>query len=160
EGDGILIAVALALAFAPTTTHAAGTSLTVAAPEVDRDKGEIAALIGATRPDGTAARLADVRLLLDDSEAGTPVADDAIADSPSYRPKGPPPVAIGVVYLWAKGGPEPVLDGLEALFKHVPGRVGVYPTPYGQGYRPVITRVTAARAAGGDLADIPPLVGD
>jgi hypothetical protein len=67
---------------------------------------------------------------------------------------------VGVVYLWAKGGPQGVLDGLEALFKHVPSRVSVYPTPYGQGYRPVITRVTAARAAGGDLADIPPLEGD
>jgi FHA domain len=135
-------------------------ALTVAAPEADAEHGEIAALVGATRPDGTAARLADVKLLLDDAEAGASIGDDAVGDYSGDHPKWTPPIAIGVVYLWAKGGPETVLDGLEALFKRVPGRVSVYPTPYGQGYRPVITRVTAARAAGGDLADIPPLVGD
>jgi hypothetical protein len=151
---------AFAAALLAGGARAAAPSLTVASPEVDAEHGEVAALIGATRPDGTAARLADVRLLLDDAEAGGSVGDDAIADYSTDHPKWTPPIAIGVVYLWAKGGPETVLDGLEALFKHIPGRVSVYPTPYGQGYRPVITRVTAARAAGGDLADIPPLVGD
>jgi hypothetical protein len=152
--------VGLGAVVGASRAHAAAASVTVAAPEVDKDKGEVAALIGATRADGTAAKLSDVRLLLDDVEAGTPVGDDAIGDYSSDHPRWSPPIAIGVVYLWAKGGPQTVLDGLEALFKHVPGRVSVYPTPYGQGYRPVITRVAAARAAGGDLADIPPLEGD
>lgn len=151
----------VALGFAAATAHAApGAVLTVAAPEVDKEKGEVAALIGAARADGSAAKLADVRLLLDEAEAGTPVGDDAMADYSSDHPKWPVPIAVGVVYLWAKGGPQTVLDGLEGMFKHVPSKVSVYPTPYGQGYRPVITRITAARAAGGDLADIPPLEGD
>lgn len=156
----VIAAVLLAEGIPGGRARAAVSSLTIAAPEVDRERGEVAALIGATRPDGTAARLSDVKLLLDDAEAGAAVGDDAISDYSADHPKWTPPIAVGVVYLWAKGGPESVLDGLEALFKHVPGRVSVYPTPYGQGYRPVITRVTAARAAGGDLADIPPLVGD
>jgi hypothetical protein len=156
-----LAAVALALGAggAVRRARAAGGGLTVAAPEVDAEHNELAALVGATRADGSAARLADVKLLLDDAEAGASVGDDAITDYSTDHPKWTPPIAVGVVYLWAKGGPETVLDGLQGLFNHVPGRLGVYPTPYGQGYRPG-TRVTAARVAGGDLVDVQPLVGD
>jgi hypothetical protein len=154
------MAVIAALWGASASRPARAAALTVAAPDVDKEKGEVAALIGAVRPDGSAARLADVRLLLDDAEAGVAVGDDAMADYSADHPKWTPPIAVGVVYLWVKGGPETVLTALEALFRHVPGKVNVYPTPYGQGYRPVITRVTAARAAGGDLADIPTLDGD
>jgi hypothetical protein len=161
----LLAAAAAALlaagALQTTRVEAAATgALTIAAPEVDKEHGEVAALIGATRADGSAARLADVRLLLDDVEAGAAIGDDGIADYSGDHPRWSPPIAVGVVYLWAKGGPQTVQEGLEAMFKHVPGRVSVYPTPYGQGYRPVITRISAARAAGGDLAEVQPLDGD
>jgi hypothetical protein len=139
---------------------AAAAALTVVSPEVDRDKGEVSALVGAARADGTPARVSDVRLLLDDADAGPAIDEESMADYAAEHNRWSPPLAIGVVYLWAKPGPGTVMDALEALFKHVPGRVGVYPTPYGQGYRPVITRVTAARAAGGDLNDVPVLQGD
>jgi hypothetical protein len=145
---------------ASSRAHAASSTVLVAAPEIDRDKGELVVLVGAARPDGTPARVENATLLFNDVDAGPAVGDDAITDYASEHPRWAPPIAIGLVYLWAKGGPETVMDGIESLFKHVPGRVTVYPTPYGQGYRPVLTRLTAARAAGGDLVDLPPLVGD
>jgi hypothetical protein len=140
--------------------RAAASSLVVAAPELDRDRSELALLVGAARADGSPARIESPRLLFDDTEVGTLLGDDTITDYAAEHPRWAPPMAIGLVYLWSKGGPETVMDGIEALFKHVPGRVTVYPTPYGQGYRPVLTRLTAARAAGGDLVDLPPLVGN
>jgi hypothetical protein len=143
-----------------SSVRAASSSLVVAAPEIDRDKSELVVLVGAARPDGTPARVENATLLFNDVDVGPAVGDDAIADYAGEHPRWAPPIAIGLVYLWAKGGPETVMDGIESLFKHVPGRVTVYPTPYGQGYRPVLTRLTAARAAGGDLVDLPPLVGD
>lgn len=139
---------------------AASSTLLVAAPEVDREKSEVVVLAGGERADGTPARLENPILLLDDAEAGPALGDDALVDYAGEHPRWTPPIAIGLVYLWSKGGPETVMDGIESLFKHVPGRVTVYPTPYGQGYRPVLTRLTAARAAGGDLVDLPPLVGN
>ena len=138
----------------------ATATLVVAAPELDREKAEISVLVGGARADGNPGRLESPRLLLDDVDVGPALGDDALSDYAGDHPKWTPPIAIGLVYLWAKGAPETVMDGIEALFKHVPGRVAVYPTPYGQGYRPVLTRLTAARAAGGDLVDLPPLVGD
>jgi hypothetical protein len=139
---------------------AAASTLVVAAPELDREHGTLSVLVGAARVDGSPARIENPRLLFDDVEVGTLLGDDSITDYSSEHPRWTPPIAIGLVYLWSKGGPEAIMDGIEALFKHVPGRVTVYPTPYGQGYRPVLTRLTAARAAGGDLVDLPPLVGD
>ncbi len=150
--------VGLGLPAAPA--RAAASSLVVAAPELDRDRSELALLVGAARADGSPARIESPRLLFDDAEVGTLLGDDTITDYAGEHPRWAPPMAIGLVYLWSKGGPETVMDGIEALFKHVPGRVTVYPTPYGQGYRPVLTRLTAARAAGGDLVDLPPLVGN
>src|SRR5262245_49707250 len=115
--DRKLLVLLAVLAVGPFGTARAGAAaLTVAAPEVDKEKGEVAALIGATRPDGSAAKLSEVRLLLDDAEAGTLVGEDAIGDYSSDHPRWSPPIAVGVVYLWAKGGPQTVLDGLEAMF--------------------------------------------
>jgi hypothetical protein len=102
-----VFAAAAALTAGPFVGRAwaAAPALIVASPEVDAEHGEVAALIGATRPDGTAARLADVKLLLDDAEAGAAVGDDAIGDYSADHPKWTPPIAIGVVSPWDKGGP-------------------------------------------------------
>lgn len=160
-GLATLAALAAQVALTPVpVARAAGASLFVAAPELDRDRSALSLLVGAARLDGSPARIESPRLLFDEAEVGNLLADDAITDYAGEHPRWAPPMAIGLVYLWSKGGPETVMDGIEALFKHVPGRVTVYPTPYGQGYRPVLTRLTAARAAGGDLVDLPPLVGN
>src|SRR5262249_31839658 len=155
------LAVCVVALVASGAARAAGPPrLVVGAVEYDADGSEVALLVGALRADGTPAKLADARLLLDGSEVATAAALEPLASYATDHPKWTPPLAIGVVYQWAAGSPQQVLDGIEALFKHLPARATVYPTPYGQGYRPVITKITAARAAGGDLAEVPPLEGD
>jgi len=153
--------VAAALAGDAGRARAAeGPGLIVGAPEYDREAAELVVLVGALRSDGSPAKLSDVRLVLDGSDAGAAVALDPVSSYAADHPKWEPPIAVGVVYLWAQGSPQQVLDGVEALFKHLPARTTVYPTPYGQGYRDVMIKITAARAAGGDLAEAAPFAGD
>jgi hypothetical protein len=136
---------------------AAAPELFSAQPSYDVESGQLALLVGASHADGSPAKPTALRLLVGGAEAAEPL---ALAPLPIDNAKWEPPFAIGVVYLWATGSPQQVLDGVEALCKHLPASTRVYPTPYGQGYRGVITRLTAARAAGGDLSETPPLEGN
>jgi len=140
--------------------HAENGTLLVGPAEVDGTTGELALIAGATKADGSPAKLGDAQLLLDEQRMSDAIGEARISFYAADHPKWVPPIAVGMVYLWAQGGPDGVMDGIEALCKHLPARASVYPTPYGQGYRPVITRISAARAAAGDLADYAPLQGD
>jgi hypothetical protein len=146
--------------FVGRSAQAETATLFIGAPEVDPSTGELAVIAGAQKPDGSPAKLTDAQLLLDDQRVAEAVGEARISFYAADHAKWVPPIAVGIVYLWAQGGPDGVMDGVETLCKRLPGRASVYPTPYGQGYRPVITRIPAARAAAGDLADYAPLQGD
>jgi hypothetical protein len=136
-------------------------SLQAGGAELDEGTGELALFLAGHAADGSPAPTADPQLYLDGSKEGlSPEGRDKVLDYAADRPKWTPPFAIGVVYQWSKGAPQTIMDGLEALFRHVPAKVPVYPTPYGQGHRQVVTKLTAARVAGGDLADYPQIPGD
>jgi hypothetical protein len=152
----LLAAVLLALA----STAQAQPGLLAGGAELDEATGELALVLGGRAADGAPVPFSDPQLVLDGKGAISPEGRDKLADYTTDRPKWTPPFAIGIVYLWSRGTPQTLLDGMEALFRHLPGKIPVYPTPYGQGYRPVVTKVTAARVAGGDLADYPQLPGD
>jgi alkylhydroperoxidase/carboxymuconolactone decarboxylase family protein YurZ len=154
---GLLLAVA-APSLRPASARAAG--LWAGAPELDRDTGQLSLFALGTGDDGAPTPLATPAALVGARALGAPSGREKLGDFAADHPKWLPPVAIGAVYLWAKGSPPAVVEGLEAFFKHLPARTPVHPTLYGQGYRKVITKVTAARAAGGDLADYAPLPGD
>jgi hypothetical protein len=151
------VALALALAapaaWAQPTLHAGGA-------ELDESTGDLVLFLAGRAADGSPAPVSDPQLFLGQKDPIAPAGRDKLLDYSADRPKWTPPFAIGVVYLWAKGSPQTILDGLEALFRHVPRNLPVYPTPYGQGHRQVATRLTAARVAGGELADYPQMPGD
>jgi hypothetical protein len=154
---GLLVA---ALLLAATGTVRAQASLQAGGAELDEATGELALFLSGRTADGAPAPLADPQLFLDGKGPIAPEGRDKLLDYAADRAKWTPPFAIGVVYMWSRGTPQAMMDGLEALFKHVPGKVPVYPTPYGQGWRQVVTKLTAARVAGGDLGDYPQFPGD
>src|SRR5262249_10926281 len=82
---------------------AAAPGVLVGAPEYDREAAELVVLVGALRSDGSPAKLSDVRLVLDGSDAGAAVALDPVSSYAADHPKWEPPIAVGVVYLWAQG---------------------------------------------------------
>jgi hypothetical protein len=144
-----------------TSAVYAQPSLQAGGAELDESTGELAIFVGGRAADGTPAPVTDPQLFLDGDKNGLPPEGrDKVLDYAADRPKWTPPFAIGVVYQWSKGSPQTIMDGLEALFRHVPGKVPVYPTPYGQGHRQIVTKLAAARVAGGDLADYPQIPGD
>jgi hypothetical protein len=151
---------ALALLFAAAGAAQAQPSVIAGGAELDEATGELALFLAGKAPDGSPAPITDPQLFLDGKGPLAPVGRDKLLDYAADRPKWTPPFAIGVVYMWSKGAQQTIMDGLEALFRHVPGKVPVYPTPYGQGHRQVVTKLTAARVAGGDLADYPQIPGD
>jgi hypothetical protein len=151
---------ALALVAAAAGPARGQATLLAGGAELDEATGELALFVGGRAADGSPAPINDPQLYLDGKGPLAPEGRDKLLDYAADRPKWTPPFAIGVVYLWSKGAPQTIMDGLEALFRHVPGKVPVYPTLYGQGHRPVVTKLTAARIAGGDLADYPQMPGD
>jgi hypothetical protein len=160
---GILL-VGLAVGLLTTASHAAeevpAPRLTLVGMEVSENGEEIRALASARREDGTSAKLEDPRILFDGQDSGAALSQVHLNEYAAENPKWVPPISVGMVYQWSQGAPQGMIEGIEGLCRHLPGKVLVYPTPYGQGYRPVITKVTAARAASGDLADYPPIAGD
>jgi hypothetical protein len=153
-----LLGAALLLSAAGTVR--AQPSLQAAGAELDEATGELALFLSGRAADGSPAPLADPQLFLDGKGPIAPDGRDKLLDYAGDRPKWTPPFAIGVVYMWSKGTPQTMLDGLEALFRHVPGKVPVYPTPYGQGYRQVVTKLTAQKVASGELGDYPQMQGE
>lgn len=147
---------ALVLAAAPAFAQ---STLVVADPEVV--DGTLGVVVAGRTSEGAPAPATDVDLVLDGADGVREVGRDKLGSYADENPKWTPPLAIGVVYLWAKGAPKSVLDGLEALFRNVkPGTITVYPTPYGQGHRKFNTKGSASRAAGGELAEYPPYEND
>jgi hypothetical protein len=138
----------------------AQSSVVAGGAELDEATGELALFVDGRAADGAPTPVVDPQLFLDGKGPISPQGKDKLLDYAAERPKWTPPFAISVVYMWNKGAPQTMMDGLEALFRHVPGKVPVYPTPYGQGYRQVVTKLTAARIAGGDLADYPQMAGE
>jgi hypothetical protein len=125
------------------------------------DKGdEIRLLATAHKSDGSSAKLESPRLLVDGKDIGPPITQNGLNEYAAENSKWIPPISVGLVYQWSQGTPQGMIEGVEGLCRRLPGKIIVFPTPYGQGYRPVVTKVTAARAAGGDLADYPPIPGD
>jgi hypothetical protein len=151
--------VSLALALAPSRA-AAQPALIAAAPELDEQTGELVLYVAGRAPDGSPAPVNDLQLFIDGDGPLVPAGRDKIVDYAADHAKWTPPMAAGIVYLWCKDAPQQILDGIEALFRHIPGRVAVYPTPYGQGRRQVVTKLTATRVAGGEVADYPQIPGD
>jgi hypothetical protein len=139
---------------------AAQPGLIAAAPEVDEQTGELVLYVAGRAPDESPAGVDEPRLFIDGEGPLVPAGRDKVSDYAADHTKWTPPIAVGLVYLWCKGAPPAILDGVEALFRHVPARTAVYPTPYGQGRRMVVTKLTASRVAGGDIADYPQLTGD
>jgi hypothetical protein len=153
---GALLVAALLLA----RTAQAQPGLQAGGAELDEATGELALFLTGHAADGSPAPLVDPQLFLDGKGPIAPEGRDKLLDYAADRPKWTPPFAIGLVYMWSKGAPQPIMDGLEALFRHVPGKVPVYPTPYGQGWRQVVTKLTAQRVAGGDLGEYPQMQGE
>ena len=149
-----------ALVAAAAGTARAQPSLVAGGAELDEATGELALFLAGRAADGSPAAINDPQLFLDGKGPLPPEGRDKLLDYAADRPKWTPPFAIGVVYMWSRGAPQTMMDGLEALFRHVPAKVPVYPTPYGQGHRQVATKLTAARIAGGDLADYPQMPGE
>jgi hypothetical protein len=149
-----------AVLLAAARPAAAQPALLGGGQELDEETGELVLFLAGRAADGSPAPVVEPQLYLDGSGPYPPAGRDKLLEYAADRPKWVAPVAIGVVYLWATGTPQTLMDGLENLFRHVPAKVAVYPTPYGQGHRKVVTKLTAARVAGGDLADYPQLPGD
>src|SRR6185436_3205405 len=114
--------------------------------------GELVLYVSGRAPDGSPAAVTEPQLSIDGDGPLAPIGRDKIDDYAVDHPRWTPPFAVGIVYLWSKGAPRTIMDGVEQLFRHVPGRVAVYPTPYGQKYRKVVSKLTATRVAGGEVA--------
>lgn len=120
-------------------------------------------LVGVDAPDPARMRVEEVKVAFGGT-ARAPQAQKPFLDFATEQARRNdvwrPPVALGVVYLWAEGAPAEVLRGIHRLARRLPQRTVVLPTPYGQGRYPVINPTTAGRIAGGGIDDQAPIPGD
>ncbi len=123
---GLLLAVASPWV-APTPARAAG--LWAGAPELEPETGQLSLFALGVGDDGAPTALVNPGAAVGGRSLGAPAGREKLGDWAADRPKWVPPVAVGTVYVWAKGTPSTVVEGLEAFFKHLPPRTAVSAPP-------------------------------
>jgi hypothetical protein len=115
---------------------AAGPALIATRPSLDPQSGEYVAFVGGIDENGRSLKVSSVEVMASGERtplvASTQSLSDWAAQASEHGATWRPPLVVGLVYLWVKGVPRGVLDGIHAFFQRVPSRTTVLPTVYGR----------------------------
>jgi hypothetical protein len=150
---------AVVLATLGASAAQAAPALITTRPVVE-DADQLGFFVGGVDDTGRSLKASTVDVSAEGASLGPPASTQALSDwaavASESNPTWRPPLAVGLVYLWAEGVPPTVLDAIHAFFQRIPTRTTVYPTLYGR-MRQGRARLTAGEI--GRLDEIPYLDG-
>ena len=105
-------------------------------PAFDSQGGDYSVFVGGIDDNGRSLKVASIEILPDGALAPLAASSQSFSDwaavASEHSATWRPPLVAGLVYLWVKGVPRGVLDGIHAFFQRVPSRTTVLPTVYGR----------------------------
>jgi hypothetical protein len=123
-------------AFLCATDAVSAPALIAIRPALDPQSGEYVAFVGGIDENGRSLKASGVEVMASGERtaltASTQSLSDWAAQASEHGATWRPPLVVGLVYLWVKGVPRGVLDGIHAFFQRVPSRTTVLPTVYGR----------------------------
>lgn len=114
----------------------AAPALITTRPAFDPQGGEYSVFAGGIDDNGRSLKVSSIEILADGALAPLAASSQSFSDwaavASEHSATWRPPLVAGLVYLWVKGVPRGVLDGIHAFFQRVPSRTTVLPTVYGR----------------------------
>ena len=114
----------------------AAPTLITTRPAFDPQGGDYSVFAGGIDDNGRSLKVSSIEILPDGDLAPLAASSQSFSDwaavASEHSATWRPPLVAGLVYLWVKGVPRGVLDGIHAFFQRVPSRTTVLPTVYGR----------------------------